>query len=422
MHEDLQRTTVNVRHWMIGFFFVILLLSALLSILNFQIIRSGSTWSGFLVPWNAANQWLVGGENPYSDAVRIQAQEMIYNRPAVVSSGEEGCQLTIPLPSFLLLLPFGLLPYDIARTAWMTLTEISLILLVLLGLGLENWKPRPVILISLIAFSVLWLPSLQAVVNADLGVFFIMVQVLTLWVFQKRRDVLSGILASIGYSGPGLLLPLLIFMLIRSVRERRWAFITSWIGSGFLLIIASVRILPQWPADWLREVLRWLIEEQGFSWPVDTEAFLNPLPFALPVSFALMGLALIYLFMEWQISNERNETWQLWTTGMTIVLSQILVVLPSLTNHVALIPVFILVFSVWSARWGQSSIWLIYASQIIYLGFTWGWYYYAGVQESIFVLYYIPVILSMIALWWIRWWKIRDGFALPMDYLKLPEE
>ncbi len=421
MYEDRQGATVDIRRWVVWILVAILLISALLSFINYQIVRSGSTWSGFLVPWNAVNRWLVEGENPYSDSVRINAQEMIYNRPAVVSSGEEGCQLIIPVPSLLLLLPFGLLPYEIARTAWMTLTEISLILLVFLGLGLENRKPRLIILLPLIAFALLWFPSLQAVVNADLRVFFIMLQILTLWVFLKRRDVLSGILAFISYSGPGLLLPLLIFILIRSLRERRWSFMTSWIGSSLLLIILSLRIIPQWPVDWLRELLRWMIEVQGFSWPVDVEEYFNPLPFAFPVSVALMGLALVYLLMEWQISKKRSETWQLWTAGLTIVLSLILVVFPSLTNQVALIPVLILVFLGWSARWGKKTIWLIYSVLIIYLGFSWGWYY-AGLQESMSALYFVPVIFLLIALWWNRWWNIRDGLSLPMDYLNLPEE
>ncbi len=108
---------------------------------EFQIIRTGSTWSGFLVPWNAANQWLVGGENPYSDTVRIQAQEMIYNRPAVVSSGEEGCHLTnsSAISSAVSAIWLASLRY---RACSLDDTDrIKSHPACFLGIGLADWKP-----------------------------------------------------------------------------------------------------------------------------------------------------------------------------------------------------------------------------------------------------------------------------------------
>lgn len=412
----------RLRRWILPILLASLVLLGGLLYVNIRFIRSSPLWSEFFTVWNAANQWIYQGLNPYSVSVRQQAQEFLYSRPAVLSSGEHGCQLAIPLPSLLLIFPFGLLPYELARALMMSLIEICLVLSVVVGLNFSEWKPHWSLFIMLAGFSVLWLPGIQAVVTTNPRILALFFQLLSLVLFKQHRDLAAGFLAGLALTGLGAVLPLLVYLTIWAVKEKRYSFFSGWLSVAAAITGISLLILPRWPAFWLRETLRWLYEEKGFSSLSADLGIFNPFPLPAAASLAVAALVLVYLFTEWRLSLGKEASWFQWTAVMTLLLSQLLAVFPNTSLHILLIPVVCMILSAGSARWGKSSAWLSAAMLIFLLAGSWGLLYLGGNIENSFALIYGPVILLAAGMWWIRWWKIRGGFSLPMDYIQIPEE
>ncbi|MBN1264545.1 MAG: hypothetical protein JXA25_03570 [Anaerolineales bacterium] len=397
-------------------------LIGVLIFVNIRFVKTSPLWSELLTPWNAANQWLKAGKDPYSEAVRLHAQELLYNRPAVIDSGEHGCQLALPLPSLLLLLPFGLLPYELARALIMSVIEICLVLSVIVGVFFAEWKPRWPLFVMLAGFSVLWFPGIQAIVSANPRVLSLFLQLLSLLFLKQHRDLAAGLLAGLALAGLGAVLPLLVYLSIWTIKEKRFNFLFGWLAAAAVMTGLSLLIQPQWTSVWLREVLRWLSEEKGFT-PVSTDlGFLNPYPFSITFSIGLAAFVLVYLFSEWKLSMGKGETWFQWTAVMTLLLSQFLTFFPTTSSHLLLLPVLSLVFAAGAARWGRSAHWFTAVLLLMLLAGSWGLFYLGGNVEESFMLFYGPVILLAAAMMWIRWWKIRGGLSLPMDYVQIPEE
>ena len=124
---------------------VVLLLGLLvgLTYANLRFAQQAPGGNDFLARWTGAHYWLVEGVNPYDEQVSLAAQRMIYGRPANAAAGEDVAHFVYPLPAMLFFAPFGLLPYTTARAMWMTLLEIGLPILAVIGIRLGRWKPGP---------------------------------------------------------------------------------------------------------------------------------------------------------------------------------------------------------------------------------------------------------------------------------------
>ena len=163
----MQRTSPMIR----GFVFVaaIVFLVAL-TVANYRYSVDSPGGNDFLARWNGARFWLVEGTSPYEPEVSQTAQELIYGRPAVREQGEDVAHFVYPLPSMLFFGPFGLLQYNVARAIWMTILEIGLPLLAILGIRLTRWKPSRWMLVLTLLFSVLWYHGLRSVIVGQFAV------------------------------------------------------------------------------------------------------------------------------------------------------------------------------------------------------------------------------------------------------------
>ncbi|HHH81473.1 MAG TPA: hypothetical protein ENL35_00620, partial [Chloroflexi bacterium] len=73
-----------------------------------QLVPGGND---FLARWTGARAWVVEGRSPYDPGVSLNAQRMIYGRPAKLEAGEDLAHFVYPLPAMVFFAPFGLLPY-----------------------------------------------------------------------------------------------------------------------------------------------------------------------------------------------------------------------------------------------------------------------------------------------------------------------
>jgi len=418
----MQSIHIQLRNWIIPVLVLVVVVVGALIYANLKFVESAPIWSDLLVPWNASSQWMSEGMNPYSEQVRLQAQELLYQRPAVVQSGEHGAQLAIPLPSLLLMLPLGLLPYDLARAVVMTFVELAFVATVLLGVHFSGWKARWPVFVLLSGFALLWMPGIQSIVTANIRVLSFLVQLLSLIFFWHGRDLLAGLLTGLAAAGSGAVFPLVIYMTVWGLREGRLNYLVGWLTMMTGLVGLSFLVLPQWLDPWLQELLRWLVEEKGLAAPaIDLNVF-NPFPFSPIFSIGLGGMVLVYLLYEWTRSLGKGVSWFQWTALITIVLSQFLMLFPDTGVLFLLIPGVCLVFSSGSARWGKTAVWALAGLLLFLLAASWlVLYLSAGGEQSVLVTHG-PALLVAVAMWWIRWWSVRGGISLPMDYLKITDE
>ncbi len=381
-----------------------------LTIVNYQFAQASPGGNDFLARWNAANMWLKEGFNPYDPAVSLRSQTYIYGRAANLEAGEDLAHFVYPLPSMIFFGPFGLLPYDQARALWMTVLEIGLALLAVLGLAAARWRAPTALLIALPVFSVLWYHGVRAVIVGQFAVIESLLLIGALVAIQRERDLLAGALLGLSICKPQMAFLLIPFGLLWSVSRRRWRVPAAFAIVSVGLVAASFALIPTWLIDWLRQL---------YAYPSYT-ALGSPIAIlaeALPgdgrwLTWLLSGALLLALLWEWRSSMGSADPVFQWTAALTLAITNLVAFRTATTHYIILLPALSLMFAEWSRRWGRPGIWATGAT-LAALGLgLWALFLVTveGNQESAWMYFPVP-ILSLLGLWWIRWWVQRGDRA-----------
>jgi hypothetical protein len=367
----------------------------------------------FLSRWMGAKSWLVDGMNPYDPEVSLRSQEAIYGRPAIPEEGEDVAHFVYPFPAMIFFGPFGLLPYNEARAIWMTLLELSLLLLTWIGLNLAKWNPPRIIVAILLVFSVVWYHGFRAVILGQFAVFEALIMAGTLFAIQRKQDWLGGILLALTICKPQMSFLFIPFVLIWGLSNRRWVLVLSAVGSMAAILGLSLVILPGWPLDWLQQVLSYP-DYTTTQPPVGIVADLIP-GISSWIQLVLTCLFLIYLIWEWILSLRSGDRWFQWTAAMTILVTNLIVIRTATTNYLAMVPGLLLVFSVFVDRWRKGG--SIAVGFILFILFIGLWMLFLRTIEGNIEnpVMYLPLpIFMLISLWWTRWWCIKPT-RLPLE-------
>lgn len=389
-----------------GLLFLTLAVLIGLGFANYQFSLLSPGGNDFLARWVGAHYWVVKGVNPYDPQVSLAAQEMIYGRLADPAKGEDIAHFVYPLPAMIFFAPFGLLPYPIARAVWMTLLEISLPLLVLIGVELARWKPSRKLLAFLMIFSVVWYHGFRSVIVGQFAVIEALLMAAVLLSIQRRQDSLAGVLLALSISKPQMSVLLIPFVLLWAARSRRWELIMWTLGAMTTLVVVSLALINDWPLLWLRQ----LIEYSDYTFnPTPVSILAGVIPVASrALTYGLTTLLLVYLLWEWVQAMGKGDRWFQWTSALTIVLTNLIPLRTATTHYVVLLPALCLIFCAWDERWGKKGIVLIIFSLSVILIGLWALFMISveGAIEN--EIMYLPLpILSLLGLWWSRWWIVR---------------
>jgi hypothetical protein len=397
---------------MIVILFVIVILGVLYYA-NYQFVLSEPGGNDFLARWMGAKSWLVDGISPYDPEVSLKSQEIIYGRPAQPEEKEDLAHFVYPLPAMLFFGPFGLMPYTIARAIWMTLLEVALPILTWVGMRIAGWKPSRFMVVILMIFSVLWYHGLRAVILGQFAVFEALLMAGALLAIQHKQDGWAGILLALSLSKPQMSFLFIPFVILWAISKRRWTLVFWSIGSSVLLIGLSIAIMPDWPLQWIRQVLSYPEYSPAYP-PVAVIADLFP-TISNWISLGLTILFVLYMIWEWILALGKEERWFQWTAAMTILITNMIVVRTATTNYLAMVPGLIFLFSVLVERWkrGGSAV----VSTILLVLFVGLWALFLTTIEVNIegpVMYLPFPIFLLFSLWWIRWWFIRPA-RLPLE-------
>jgi hypothetical protein len=375
-----------------------------LGLANFRYSQEFPGGNDFLARWVGAHYWMQQELSPYDTRVSIAAQELIYGRPA--GPGEDVAHFVYPMPAMVFFAPFGLMDYTLARAVWMTILEIALPVLALIGIAIAGWRPGRAGRATLLLFSVLWYHGLRAIVVGQFAVLESLLMVGALLAIQRRNDAMAGILLGLSIAKPQMPVLLLPFVFLWSIRARRWS-IPVWGTATILsLILGFTVLLPDWPVEWLRQ----LVEYPSYTElgpPVSIITSIIPGVSGV-AAVALGGLLLLYLLWEWIQALGKPDRWFQWTSAMTIVVTNLVAIRTATTNYVVLLPALILIFSIWRERWGASArVGVCGTLTVLFVG-LW-WLFLSTVEGNVeSPAMYLPLpIVVFIGLWWTRWWAVR---------------
>ncbi len=393
---------------LIGVVVFILLLMISLAYTNYRYTSQYPGGNDFLSRWVGTRLFLTKGLSPYGEQATRQIHEMAYGRDA--RPGEDQMLFAYPMYSVIIVAPFALIAeYSLARALWMTVLEVSLILITFIGLSLSRWKPSSWLLSILLIFSFLWYYGLRPVINGNLAIIVALLIGLALMALKSELDSLAGFLLALTTIKPQMVVLLIPLLLIWAISHRRWNLILSFVGSLILLMAGFSLFIPDWIVQNFRQVLSY----PTYTLPSTPQAILvNWLPgVGKQLGWTISILMAILLLLEWRSVVGKEYRWLLWTACFTLVITNLIGIQTATENYVAMFLGLVLVFATLDKRWQRAGRLLVLVCMMFLLLGTWTLFLTTlqsgdqPIQHPI--LFFIFPAFLLPSLYFVRWWAIR---------------
>ena len=388
-----------------------------LLILLVLIIYTWGTWQYFTKPIPGGNDFLTHyaaweayikyGHSPYSDEAGLYTQKEIYGRPA--RPGEDQNRMIYPFYSGLIHAPFVWIDYPLSRAIFMTILQFALLVGVVMTMDFVKWKPPVWLLAVVLLWSLLYYPHSRGVILGQFAIFGFFSLAACLFLLKRDQDLWAGAVLVLSTMKPTLVFLLIPYMMIWSITQRRWKFFWGFIITLVVLVIGSFLFLPTWMSEWVGRIFRYSGYTVGQSpvWLL-THSALRSLGTAGEI-FITTILMIGMIWVWWLAFRRDGKFWFLWSLGITLVVSNLIVPRSATTNYVLMLVPILWIFAALDRTqdWGRPT--LIMAMLVSMLGLWWLHYVtVVGNQEQPVMFIPSPFILGVILLVGYRW-LIRDA-------------
>lgn len=383
-----------------------LILAAGLVALNWRLVRQFGAGADFLPAWNGARAFLFENSDPYSRAVAEQTQQAAYGR--VARAGEFPFALDIPFPLLILFFPFAFIPDPLwARAAWMSLSEVGLILLALFSLRLAGWEPKRWFHILLVAFALTWFYTASALLDGSFSILLALALVGALFAMRGFSDEPAGFLLAVSAMKWEATLLLWILLLLGAYSARRWRVFSGLAMTWFVLGVIAFLAYPHWFWPWMRAVTaNW--RAGGLLTPA---RFLEKwLPnFGANLSLLIISILLLILVVEWSAALRGKDYRRVvWAAALAIAVTPLLGLSNTFANLAPLVfsSAFILPF-VWE-RWEKRPYLILTLIVTLFFALPLAIRYF--VSSSLLadaLAFLLPPVLTILGLYWVRWYVVR---------------
>jgi Glycosyltransferase family 87 len=340
--------------------------AAILLFANLRFTAANPGGNDFLVHWVGTRALLLEHSSPYSDAVALEIQTLAYGRAAL--PGEHELRVAYPLYSALLFAPFALVgDYPLARALWMTTLELALVGFALIAIRQAGWSQSVPIAVAYLLFAVTWYHGVRPLINGNAVVIVALLLGLGLAALRARRDFAAGALFAAATIKPQVVMLLILFVGLWAVGRRRWRVLSGFLITLGLLVAASLIVLPSWPLEFAREVIRYPAYNPPGTLATALEALMPGV--GLTVGRAIsVGLAL-WLALEWVRALRGSAEGFDWTIDLTLAASCWIGVQTDPGNFVVLLLPLTAILSAIAAnhaRWGGAGV--IGAMSLLHVG------------------------------------------------------
>lgn len=203
-----------------------------------------------LMPRWIGSRAALEGENPYSAEVLRQIQTAYYGHPVSGSENLDPQLFLYPAPIILFIAPLTRLSWQATGLVFLLIICPMLIwsfwlCIRSLGLHLSTSRTAVILLLAFFSLPVMWGLRLQQPTLAVAILIFAAMFLLT-----RDHELVPGMLLAMATIKPQLVLPLLVWLCLWAVVQRRWVLPASFTGALTLIWYATDRIVPHWFSLW----------------------------------------------------------------------------------------------------------------------------------------------------------------------------
>ncbi len=202
-------------------------------------------WVGARAFWQSAS--------PYSAAVQVDAEQLIYGR----AHRPNETQYPFHYPAYLavILLPFTLLPVVWAGIVWSSaMLAVSITLVVVWSWHLDP-RPFPALWGLILLSGILYFPALSSVISGQYGLFVLACGILSWWLIAHGHDRWAGVVLVFATIKPtiGLFLPVVLGLW--ALRWKRWQIVGGFVATLLVLMGITMLKVGWWVPDFLAQTL-----------------------------------------------------------------------------------------------------------------------------------------------------------------------
>jgi hypothetical protein len=360
-----------------------------------------------LPAWNGSRAFLFENVEPYSRSVAERTQVEVYGRLA--QEGEYPFALDIPFPLLILFFPLASIPDPIwARALWMFLSELALLALVTLAFRLTDWRPKRGYILLALGFALLWYYPVIALLDGSLSILLTLSLLGALILFHSGNDEAAGILLAIASMRWESTLILWLFIVISVYLARRWrvfaGFAMTWITLGGIAFLLYPNWL--WPA-FLRAVAANLrVDLLSPAWFFSVWFPASGAWIARGLAAFLVILLLVEWIGVWRSDNPRRLAW---VVALTLAVAPLLGFSTTLANLAPLVFSFAVILPFVWERWDKRPALAILLFTLVFFAFPLllRWQLTAAPFLADGLLFLLPPALTLLGLYWVRWYVVR---------------
>jgi hypothetical protein len=272
------------------------------------VFAGGSRGDDFLVYWSGA-RLLARGENPYD----LLALGAVQHQARPERGQEQGGVLASWNPPWLLavLMPFGLMPFELAVRVW-KLCNIGLTLAAALltwRVLMQSLDGRGMVIASMAS---LWFfPTILSLGLGQISSLVLIGLVLGVWWLGSGRDGLAGAALFLTTVKPHLVYFVLLLVVVWAIRRGRWRLFGGMLGAALISMATLWVMFPGWMAAYFELI-------SGHSFVQYSTSTLGSLVYALFGThlFRYAGLVLVLLIPAMLRLAESEG----WLTAMNVAL------------------------------------------------------------------------------------------------------
>ena len=302
--------------------------------------RPGAPDASDLTPPWIAMQGALHGQNPYSDQVTDQIQTVIYGHQL----GENKEQLdpqrfAYPVHALVLLAPLAHFSWVSVRLGFLILLPILIGASVLAWLHVTGIKLSATHLVVLLVLTISSWPMMWGLRLQQLTLPIAVLVAAGCFLLKRRWDVVAGILFAMATIKPQLTAPLILWLLLWTLLQRRWRFAASFGTTLLILFALAENLVPGWIPNWLAEASAYAVYTH--SMPILQRIFGSAIGLASTAALALWSGYILWKLRR--CSSESAEFGLAIALALSMTLSATLSRAGWIYNQVLLIPALLIV-------------------------------------------------------------------------------
>jgi hypothetical protein len=230
----------------------------------------------------------------------------------------------------------------------MTVLEIALVIMAVIGLRLADIRLSPWILGGAAVFGLLWYHGMRPLINGNPSIVSALFLAASLLAIRAKQDLLAGVLLALATIKPQIVILIIPLTLIWSLSHRRWKLLSSFIISILVFLIATMAIEP----DWIRQNLNQIKYYPEYTLPGtprgNFEVWWPDWGFFIALAITIItGIILLWM---WANSWRASFAVFLWAAFGTLAITNLIGIQTAVSNYVAMLPALIFLFAALSSE------------------------------------------------------------------------